>query len=82
MIFFLAVHNRRRAERKLSIPALALGAAHATNDAPLVTMRDNAPDLGGVILQGCEHSVPPGRVARPGVNVPGSLNFEREGERK
>lgn len=50
--------NARRAERKLSMPVLALGAEYATNDAPLTTMKPVAPDLRGGILPGCGHFVP------------------------
>lgn len=38
-------------------PTLAIGAEHATRDAPLITMRDNAADLIGVIIPDCGHFV-------------------------
>lgn len=50
--------NKRRAERTLSMPVLAVGAEHATNDAPMITMKPVAPDLRGGILRGCGHFVP------------------------
>ena len=39
--------NQQRAQRKLAMPVLAIGAEHATRDAPLLTLRDNADDLQG-----------------------------------
>ncbi|AJG23008.1 alpha/beta fold hydrolase [Cupriavidus basilensis] len=49
--------NRERAKRKLAMPVLAIGAEHATNDAPLVTLRDNAIDLRGVVVPDCGHFI-------------------------
>ncbi|KVT44914.1 alpha/beta fold hydrolase [Burkholderia ubonensis] len=49
--------NRQRAERKLRMPVLAIGAEHATRDAPLVTLRDNASDLQGVVVPDCGHFI-------------------------
>ncbi|KAG0940544.1 hypothetical protein G6F31_015140 [Rhizopus arrhizus] len=39
------------------MPTLAIGTEHATRDAPLITMRDNATDLTGVIIADCGHFV-------------------------
>jgi pimeloyl-ACP methyl ester carboxylesterase len=50
--------NIVRAERQLRMPVLALGAEHATADAPLETMRTAAADLRGAVLPGCGHFVP------------------------
>ena len=41
----------------LSMPVLAIGAEHATNDAPQVTMKDNATDLRGGVIADCGHFV-------------------------
>lgn len=49
--------NLRRAETPLPMPVLALGAEHATQDAPLLTMQKLAPDLRGAILPDCGHFV-------------------------
>ncbi|SUX54363.1 alpha/beta fold hydrolase [Chromobacterium vaccinii] len=49
--------NRERAKRKLEMPVLAIGAEHATNDAPLATMRGNAVDLCGVVVPDCGHFI-------------------------
>ncbi|MFD4837518.1 alpha/beta fold hydrolase [Achromobacter sp. NPDC058515] len=49
--------NTLRATRKLEMPTLAIGAEHATRDAPLVTMRENARDLQGAIIPDCGHFV-------------------------
>ncbi|KFG98483.1 alpha/beta hydrolase [Burkholderia paludis] len=49
--------NRERAQRKLAMPVLAIGAEHATGDAPLVTLRDNATDLQGAIVPDCGHFI-------------------------
>ena len=49
--------TRRRAQRKLTMPVLAIGAEHATGDAPLVTMRDNATDLQGAVVPDCGHFI-------------------------
>jgi pimeloyl-ACP methyl ester carboxylesterase len=50
--------NARRAERKLPMPVLALGAEHATAGAPFTTMQPVTVDLRGSILPGCGHFVP------------------------
>ncbi|MNL84274.1 hypothetical protein D3C87_2121980 [compost metagenome] len=39
------------------MPTLAIGAEHATRDAPLITMRENASDLQGAIIPDCGHFV-------------------------
>ncbi|VWC63405.1 alpha/beta fold hydrolase [Burkholderia lata] len=49
--------NQARAQRKLTMPVLAIGAEHATGDAPLVTMRDNAADLQGAVVPDCGHFI-------------------------
>ena len=49
--------NQARAQRKLTMPVLAIGAEHATGDAPLVTMRDNATDLQGAVVPDCGHFI-------------------------
>lgn len=49
--------NHARAQRKLTMPVLAIGAEHATGDAPLVTMRDNATDLQGAVVPDCGHFI-------------------------
>ncbi|WP_454669665.1 alpha/beta fold hydrolase [Achromobacter kerstersii] len=49
--------NLERSKTPLCMPTLAIGAEHATRDAPLVTMRDNASDLTGVIIPDCGHFV-------------------------
>lgn len=49
--------NQERSKVRLRMPVLAIGTEHATRDAPLVTMRDNATDLTGVIIPDCGHFV-------------------------
>jgi len=49
--------NLERSKTPLRMPTLAIGAEHATRDAPLVTLRDNASDLTGVIIADCGHFV-------------------------
>ncbi|OXI83018.1 alpha/beta hydrolase [Burkholderia sp. AU31652] len=49
--------NQARSQRKLTMPVLAIGAEHATGDAPLVTMRDNATDLQGAVVPDCGHFI-------------------------
>ncbi|AOY95518.1 alpha/beta hydrolase [Cupriavidus sp. USMAA2-4] len=49
--------NQQRAQRKLAMPVLAIGAEHATRDAPLLTLRDNADDLQGVVIPDCGHFI-------------------------
>lgn len=49
--------NRARAQRTLAMPVLAIGAEHATGDAPLATMRGHAQDLSGVIVPDCGHFI-------------------------
>jgi pimeloyl-ACP methyl ester carboxylesterase len=49
--------NQVRAQHKLAMPVLAIGAEHATGDAPLVTMRDNATDLQGAVVPDCGHFI-------------------------
>lgn len=49
--------NTLRATKKLAMPVLAIGAEHATRDAPQDTMRDQAPDLRGAVIADCGHFV-------------------------
>lgn len=49
--------NLLRAQTPLSMPVLAIGAEHATNDAPLLTMQGNAHDLRGAVIADCGHFV-------------------------
>jgi pimeloyl-ACP methyl ester carboxylesterase len=49
--------NQDRATRVLAMPVLAIGAEHATNDAPLVTLQGRASDLRGAIIADCGHFV-------------------------
>lgn len=49
--------NLDRATRMLPMPVLAIGAEHATNDAPLVTLQGHASDLRGAIIADCGHFV-------------------------
>ncbi|NNB46317.1 alpha/beta fold hydrolase [Pseudomonas chlororaphis] len=49
--------NRERARRPLEMPVLAIGAEHATHDAPLLTMKGNALNLQGAIVPGCGHFI-------------------------
>ena len=49
--------NRVRAGRKLGMPVLAIGAEFATNDAPLLTLRDHATNLRGAIIPDCGHFI-------------------------
>ncbi|QXH58531.1 alpha/beta fold hydrolase [Pseudomonas maumuensis] len=49
--------NRERARRALPMPVLAIGAEHATGDAPLRTLQGHADSVRGVILPGCGHFV-------------------------
>lgn len=49
--------NKRRAEKKLTMPVLAIGADHATRDAPLQTLQGRAVNLQGVMLSECGHFV-------------------------
>ncbi|MGC5703080.1 alpha/beta hydrolase [Pseudomonas sp. NFXW11] len=49
--------NLLRAERPLSMPVLAIGAEHATNDAPLLTLQGRATDLRGAIVADCGHFI-------------------------
>lgn len=49
--------NQERSKVPLRMPVLAIGAEHATRDAPLITMQDNATDLTGVIIPDCGHFV-------------------------
>ena len=49
--------NLLRAKTALSMPVLAIGAEHATNDAPQVTMKDNATDLRGGVIADCGHFI-------------------------
>lgn len=49
--------NKRRAEKKLTMPVLAIGADHATRDVPQLTMQGRAVNLQGTILSECGHFV-------------------------
>lgn len=49
--------NKRRAEKKLTMPVLAIGADHATRDAPQQTLQGRAVNLQGVMLSECGHFV-------------------------
>lgn len=49
--------NGERARTPLPMPVLAIGAEHATRDAPLVTMQRNALDVRGAIIADCGHFV-------------------------
>lgn len=49
--------NRLRAQRPLAMPVLAIGAEHATNDAPLLTLQGHASDLRGAIVPDCGHFI-------------------------
>ena len=39
------------------MPVLAIGAEHATNDAPLLTLQGHANDLRGAIVEDCGHFI-------------------------
>ncbi|OAT35196.1 alpha/beta fold hydrolase [Proteus myxofaciens] len=49
--------NTLRAEKKLTMPVLAIGADHATRDAPQLTLEGRATNLKGVMLTECGHFV-------------------------
>ncbi|MCU7647173.1 alpha/beta fold hydrolase [Pseudomonas piscis] len=49
--------NQQRAERMLDMPVLAIGAEHATNDAPLLTLQGRASNLRGAIVPDCGHFI-------------------------
>lgn len=49
--------NKQRAEKKLMMPVLAIGADHATRDAPQQTMQGLAVNLQGAMLSECGHFV-------------------------
>lgn len=49
--------NQLRAQRPLAMPVLAIGAEHATGDAPLRTLEGHARQVQGVIIEGCGHFV-------------------------
>ncbi|CUK03973.1 Soluble epoxide hydrolase [Achromobacter sp. 2789STDY5608615] len=49
--------NGERARAPLPMPVLAIGAEHATRDAPLLTMQRNALDVRGAIIADCGHFV-------------------------
>ncbi|WP_394823212.1 alpha/beta fold hydrolase [Pendulispora albinea] len=58
--------NKRRAERKLPMPVLALGGDHSKRDLQLAIMQPLAADVRGAILRDCGHFAPeecPGDVA-------------------
>jgi pimeloyl-ACP methyl ester carboxylesterase len=50
--------NRRRAERKLAMPVLALGAEHSAGDGPLTTLKSVALNVSGGVLPDCGHFIP------------------------
>jgi pimeloyl-ACP methyl ester carboxylesterase len=49
--------NKQRAEKKLTMPVLAIGADQATRDAPQLTLQGRAVNLHGVMLNECGHFV-------------------------
>lgn len=49
--------NKQRAEKKLMMPVLAIGADHATRDAPQQTMQGRAVNLQSAMLSECGHFV-------------------------
>lgn len=49
--------NLERAKRPLLMPVLAIGAEHATADAPMATLRPHAKNLRGDIVRDCGHFV-------------------------
>lgn len=49
--------NQQRALRPLHMPVLAIGAEHATRDAPLLTLKPHASDVRGAIIKDCGHFV-------------------------
>jgi len=49
--------NKLRAQRRLAMPVLAIGAEHATADAPMLTLQPHADDLRGSIVPGCGHFI-------------------------
>lgn len=49
--------NKERARCRLTMPVLAIGAEHATQDAPLLTMQNHADYLQGEIIANCGHFV-------------------------
>lgn len=49
--------NQQRGLTPLAMPVLAIGAEHATNDAPMVTLTGRATALQGAIIEGCGHFV-------------------------
>ncbi|HCH49721.1 MAG TPA: alpha/beta hydrolase [Proteus sp.] len=51
------LQNQQRAEKQLTMPVLAIGADHATRDAPQLTLQGRAINLKGVILNECGHFV-------------------------
>lgn len=51
------IQNQQRAEKKLTMPVLAIGADHATRDAPQLTLEGRALHLQGAILNECGHFV-------------------------
>lgn len=76
----------QRANRKLTMPVLAIGAEHATADAPLVTMRDNATNLQGAVVPDCGHFImeeaPDAFIGQPrGGGLPGRPRAGRSDDR-
>nr|WP_314263556.1 alpha/beta hydrolase [uncultured Moellerella sp.] len=51
------LQNKQRAEKVLTMPVMAIGADHATRDAPQLTLKGRAVNLQGVILKECGHFV-------------------------
>jgi len=51
-------HNRARAERKLAMPVLAVGAESGAGATLLDTMRLVATDVRGAVFAGCGHYMP------------------------
>lgn len=49
--------NALRAQTPLRLPVLAIGAEHATANAPVETLRPHAPNLRGALIADCGHFV-------------------------
>ncbi|WP_034294228.1 alpha/beta fold hydrolase [Herbaspirillum sp. RV1423] len=50
--------SRNRAERRLGMPVLAIGAEHGVKDALLNTLRTIASDVRGDVIESCGHYIP------------------------
>ncbi|QCJ70921.1 alpha/beta hydrolase [Providencia heimbachae] len=51
------LQNKQRANKKLTMPVMAIGADQATRDAPQLTLQGRATNLKGVMLSECGHFV-------------------------